>query len=70
MRLPYRVQPNNTNKRTKKALNTNFNNDSYCKPDVKRPEMTSNDLNITQTNTKSKKKEQKCSKSLINAREY
>ena len=52
----YRIQPNNINKRTKKALNTNFNNDSHCEPALRRPQMTSTDLKITQTNTKSDKK--------------
>ena len=37
---PYRIQLNNTNKRTKKAPNTIFNNDSHREPDVKRPQMT------------------------------
>ena len=40
----YRFQPNNTNKRTKKTSNTNSNNNLYCNPDLKRPQMTSNDL--------------------------
>ena len=34
MLSPYRINPNNTNKRTKKVKNTNFDND-------KRPQMTS-----------------------------
>ena len=53
MLSPYRNDPNNSNKRTKKAPNTNFNNNSHCKPDVKRTQMTSNDLKIPQkTKTK------------------
>ena len=44
MLSPYRINPNITNKRTKKASNTNFNNNSHCEPDVKRTQMTSNDL--------------------------
>ena len=44
MLSPYRINPNNTIKRTKKASNTNFNNNSHCEPDVKRTQMTSNDL--------------------------
>ena len=32
---PYRINPNNTNKRTKKALKTNFDNNSHHEPDVK-----------------------------------
>ena len=44
MLSPYRIQTNNTNKRTKKTLNTNFDNNSHHELDVKRPQMTSNDL--------------------------
>ena len=51
---PYRIHPNNANKRTKKASNTNFNNDSHGEPDVKRPQMTS--IDPTQTNTKPNRK--------------
>ena len=53
----YRTQANNTNKRTKKASNTIFGNNSLCGPDVKRPEMTSNDPKTTQAKTKSNKKD-------------
>ena len=49
----YRINPNNTNKRTKKTSNTNFDNNSYPDSDVKGPRLTSNDL---KTNTKSTKK--------------
>ena len=41
---PYRISANNTKKRSKKALNTKFDDDSRHKADVKRPQMTSNDL--------------------------
>ena len=41
MLSPYRIQPNNSNKRTKKTLNTNFDNNSHHETDVKRPQMTS-----------------------------
>ena len=44
MLSPYRIQPNNTNKRTKKAKNTIFDDNSRNETDVKRPQMTSNDL--------------------------
>ena len=47
MLSPYRIQSNNTNKRTKKAKNTNFDSNSYHEPDNKRPQLTSNDLNTT-----------------------
>ena len=52
MLSPYRINPNNTNKRTKTS-NTNFDNNSHPDSDVKRPRLTSNDL---KTNTKSNKK--------------
>ena len=38
---PYRINPNNTNKLTKKAKNTIFDSNSDREPDVKRPHMTS-----------------------------
>ena len=47
MLSPYRINPNNTNKRRKKVSNTNFDNNSQPNPDVKRPQMTSNDLKTT-----------------------
>ena len=50
MLSPYRIQPNNTNKRTKKTLNTNFDNNSHHEPDVKRPQMTSNELKTSKKN--------------------
>ena len=59
MLSPYRIQPNNTNKRTKNASYTNFNNISHHEPDVKRPQMTSNNIKTPQTNTKSNKKNKK-----------
>ena len=40
MLSPYRINPNNSNKRTKKASNTTFNNESHREPDNKRPQMT------------------------------
>ena len=47
----FRIKPNNTNKRTKKASNTNSDNNSHHERDVKRLEMTSNAFKTTQTNT-------------------
>ena len=41
---PYKIQPNITEKRTKKTSNTNFDNNSKRGPDVKRPRLTSNNL--------------------------
>ena len=40
MLLPYRINPNNTNKRTKKAKNTISDNDSHHQLGDKRPQMT------------------------------
>ena len=50
MLSPYRINPNNTNKRTKKASNTNFENNSNPEPDVQRPQTTSNDFKPTSNN--------------------
>ena len=44
MLSPDRTQPNTTNKRSKKASNTNIDNNSHRDFDVKRPQMTSKDL--------------------------
>ena len=44
MLLPYRINPNNTNKRMRKAKNTNSDNDSQLNHDDKRPQMTSKQL--------------------------
>ena len=53
---PYRIQPNDTNKRAKKVKKINFNNNSRHEPDVERPQMTSNDLKTTQTKPNKKNK--------------
>ena len=53
---PYRVQSDNTNKRIKKAKNTNFDNDSQPNHNDKRPQMTSNDLKTTQKKSDEKNK--------------
>ena len=37
MLSPYRIQPNNTNKRTKKLSKTHFDNNTHAKHDLKRP---------------------------------
>ena len=52
MLSPYRINPNNTNKGTKKAKNTDFDYLSHHEPDVKRPQMTSNDLKRPQSTSK------------------
>ena len=49
MLSPYRIQSNNTNKRTKKAKNTNFDEVSHHEADVKAPQMTSIDLKRPQS---------------------
>ena len=40
----YRIQPNNTNNRTKKAKNPSFDETTSPNNDHKRPQMTTNDL--------------------------
>ena len=47
----YRINPNNTNKRTKKASNTTFNKNSHHETDAKRPQMTLNDLKMISNET-------------------
>ena len=49
---PYRNQPNNTNKRTKKLSSTNFDNNSHHESDLKRPQLTSSDLVTPETTVK------------------
>ena len=44
MLSPYRIHPNNTNKRTKRVKNTTFDKDLHRESDVKRPQMTSRQL--------------------------
>ena len=54
----HRIQSNSIKKRTKKASNTNFNNDSHREPDVKRPQMTLKQHKQIQN----QQEKQKCSK--------
>ena len=49
MLSPYRIQSNNTNKRTKKTKNNDFDINSHHENDVKRPQMTSKDLKRPQS---------------------
>ena len=57
MLSPYRISPNNTKKRPKKTLNTDFDNNSHSEHDITRPQMTSNDLKRPQsTSNKTKTK--------------
>ena len=53
MLLPYRNNPNNTNKRTKRNSNVTFDNNSQPDSDVKRPRLTSFKPN-TNSNKKNK----------------
>ena len=52
----YRINPNNTNKRTKKCKNNNFNENTSSNIDNKNPQMTSNDLKRPQSTSKTKTK--------------
>ena len=58
MLSPYRNNPNITDKGTKKASNTIFDSNSHHELDVKRPQMTSNDLKRTSNETVKNKKDQ------------
>ena len=64
MLSPYRINPNNTNKRTKKIENTTFDNNPHHETDVKRPQMTSNDLKRPQSTSNEKGKKTKTKNSL------
>ena len=61
MLSPYRISANNNKKRSKEALNTDFNNNSHHEPDKKRPQMTSIDLKrpLSISNEKVRKQKQK-----------
>ena len=52
MLSPYRINPNNTNKRTKKASKGDFDNNSHHESNVKRPQMISNELKKSQSISK------------------
>ena len=56
MLSPYRINPKINHKRTKNVKNTDFDNDSHHETDVKRPQMTSKDLNRHQTKIVRKQK--------------
>ena len=56
MLSPYRINSKNTNKRTKKAKNSNFDSNSHHEPDVKRPQMTSIDLKTSSNESVKNKK--------------
>ena len=56
MLSPDRIHSSNIIKRIKEAKNTNCDNDSQPNHDNKRPEMTSNDLKTTQSESNEKNK--------------
>ena len=64
MLSPYRINPNNTKKRSKKALITNFDDNSQNEVDVKRTQMTSNDLKRPQSNSYENSKKTKTKNNL------
>ena len=64
MLSPYRISPNNTNKRTKKGKNTDFDNNSRHEADVKRLQMTSNDLKRPQSKSTENSKRTKTKNNL------
>ena len=70
MLSPYRYNPNNTNKRTKKSKNTKFDINSHRDPDLKRPQMTSNDLKMTSNETVKNKKNKLKGGSIIEINEH
>ena len=64
MLSPYSISAINTKKRSKKAKNTDFDNDSHHEADVKRPQMTSNDLKRPQLASNENKKKTKTKNNL------
>ena len=50
MLSPYRINPNNTKKRLKKAKNTNFDNNSHRDHDLERPQSSSNSKKVKTKN--------------------
>ena len=59
MLSPYKINPSNTKKRSKKALKTDFFNNSDQEPHLKGPQMTSNDLKRPQSTSKESSKKTK-----------
>ena len=81
MITPYKIPPNNTNKRRQKILNANLDDDSHRKDDVKRPRLTSFEIKTTTQKilqesspiietVKPKKNYLECSGSIENNDEY
>ena len=61
MLSPYRINPDNTNKRTKEDKDTNFDNHEA---DVKRPQRTSKDLKRPQLSSNENSKKTKTKNNL------
>ena len=59
MLSPYRNNENNSKKRTKKALNTDFDNNSHHQAGIQRPQMSSNDLKRPQSTSNENSKKAK-----------
>ena len=55
MLSPYTIQANHSNKRIKKAKNTNFDNNSDQDHNLERPQITPNDLERPQSSSNGKK---------------
>ena len=64
MLSPYRINQNNGEKRTKKALNADFDNNSYHEADIQRPQLTLNDLKRPQSTSSENSKKTKTKKNL------
>ena len=65
MLSPYRINPNNINKRTKETSNASSINDLHQDPDLKRPQTISNDLKRPQTTSNENVKSSKNKKKLM-----
>ena len=59
MLSPYKINPNNTIKRTNKVKNTDFDNNPHHETDVKRPQRTSDDLKRPQSTSNENSKKTK-----------
>ena len=64
MLSPYTINPNNTKKRSKKALNTYFNDDSHHEVDVKRAQMSPNVVERPQSTSNENSKKAKTKNNL------
>ena len=64
MLSPYKNNPSNTNKRTKKVKNSDFDNNPHHEADAKRPQRTSNDLKRPQSTSNGNSKKTKTESNL------